>query len=104
MPLSSPILECLSLRHAYPTPRPEPGSARREAKRESKESSEEEGAYGGKMVSPVTKSPFRGMAKSRPKSMLKAPAPPHNPPASRRPSADFPGGLRTFWGQCSPYE
>jgi len=30
--------------------------------------------------------------------MLKRPAPPSNPPASRRPSAVFPGGLRSFKG------
>src|SRR4051812_14493111 len=38
------------------------------------------------------------MAKIGRKSMLKAPAPPHNPPASRRPSVDFQAGFAPSWG------
>src|SRR3954471_14290074 len=81
--------------------RASPGGRRRES---GKNAAKKKGANGGNMGSPVEESPFRGMAKSGPKSMLKAPAPPHNPPASRRPSAVYPGGLRTIWGQYSPHE
>src|SRR3954470_17847781 len=100
MPLQTGILDVFRLvtgLRSRGRSRASPGGRRSES---GKNATKEEGGLRGKPGFPRTKITLQGHGENRLKKHAEsAGSPLITPPASRRPSADFPGGLRYTWGR-----